>query len=620
MPRWIAIFGLVLSTSAHAHAGRECFTPVIDVPRASLAPTDSLFPLTIGVVDGGTGAPIGARISVRDMSGSNYLPADSAGCLFHFGNGGYFYTHGTSDLSVPGGPLVVTVSRGLQYRAVTDTVYADSASGVTYAMYKWIDMGGRGFYGGDTHAHINHSGGVYTLTPNDAVWMAQAEGLNVANFLDNDYYFTGAIDPVSTSDCLVYFSEENRTGGYGHHGYLNITRLVEPLFGEPGWPLAMDLLDSVRTQPGAVIVATHPYTTGDFFQTDVWPGSGLNRELPLDALRGLVDCYDIAAYSSADFLRFGVDPWYRLLDCGARISPSAGTDASMNRNLDAPLGGYQVFVDMGGSSFTYANWCARLKRGRSFVTNGPMITRFTVGAKLAGDTLQLTAPGSVPVSVTVRSATPFTSLQIVANSAVVRSMAFVVPRTVLDTTFSVPLQSGAWVCARASGPRAAASTVGDSLYVHTGPVYVLVNGTRATSAGAAAYFVDWIDRTTAMLASHPDWVTGDDSLRVYAEFAAARAVYDSLAHPEGVTDVGDDAPPPADAYVTRQDGRVLFAAGAATGRALVYDIRGRVVAEMRREDDTHVSWDGRDANGLRVTHGVYFLRTPDRAARIVWMR
>jgi hypothetical protein len=57
---------------------------------------------------------------------------------------------------------------------------------------------------------------------------------------------------------------------------------------------------------------------------------------------------------------------------------------------------------------------------------------------------------------------------------------------------------------------------------------------------------------------------------------------------------------------------VLEAPGSAPFRAGIFDLRGRVVAELasgpRTPGTQRLLWDGRDARGLRVAAGVYFLR------------
>ena len=75
--------------------------------------------------------------------------------------------------------------------------------------------------------------------------------------------------------------------------------------------------------------------------------------------------------------------WYRLLNCGFRLPAGAGTDAMTNfASLRGPVGMNRVFVHS-GPKLEYRGWLAALKAGRTFVTNGPLVS-FSLGRQGAG--------------------------------------------------------------------------------------------------------------------------------------------------------------------------------------------------------------------------------------------
>ncbi len=84
------------------------------------------------------------------------------------------------------------------------------------------------------------------------------------------------------------------------------------------------------------------------------------------------------------WIRYGLETYYALLNCGFPLKPTAGTASGVH---PVPLGYSRVYVHIEGA-FSVDKWLEGLKRGRSFVTNGPLLD-----AKLNGQ-----YPGSTFVS------------------------------------------------------------------------------------------------------------------------------------------------------------------------------------------------------------------------------
>ena len=107
--------------------------------------------------------------------------------------------------------------------------------------------------------------------------------------------------------------------------------------------------------------------------------------------------------------------WYRLLNCGLKLSACVGTDALLDRSTE-PLGGDRVYVKTAGP-LTMQSWLDGLKSGRSFVTNGPIPT-LEVNGKGPGETCELAEAGKVRVAVTVESYVPFNKIEVIVNGKV----------------------------------------------------------------------------------------------------------------------------------------------------------------------------------------------------------
>ena len=105
-----------------------------------------------------------------------------------------------------------------------------------------------------------------------------------------------------------------------------------------------------------------------------------------------------------------------------------------------------------GSPLGYETWIRGLTAGKSFVTNGPLVS-FKVDGHEPGDTLNLPVgrPTPVHVEADVRSMLPMNTLDIIQNGQVVFSTKAEDPyRVKLDT--KIPVERSGWLAARVTGP------------------------------------------------------------------------------------------------------------------------------------------------------------------------
>ena len=159
----------------------------------------------------------------------------------------------------------------------------------------------------------------------------------------------------------------------------------------------------------------HPMFAGepDPFGKDLAKANAAARELPIDAVLGVVHAVDLMSYNSDKDL--SAELWYRLLNCGLKLSACVGTDALLDRSTD-PLGGDRVYVKTAGP-LTMESWLDGLRNGRSFVTNGPIPT-LEVNGKGPGETCDLAEAGKVRVAVKVESYVPFHKIEVIVNGKV----------------------------------------------------------------------------------------------------------------------------------------------------------------------------------------------------------
>ena len=446
----------------------------------------------------------------------------------------YFYADKSFDVKLPPGRARMVVRGGIE--TIPRTVSLESDADLTIRLEPWIDMAARGWYSGDSHVHL-HTGGPIGVTVEDALVAARAEGVNYVNLcasnnvgddLRDAEFITGKPHPASTARHLLVFGEEMRSMVYGHMQFLGIKRLVEPQYtGFDGTPNPHDFpanqaMAAEAIRQGGVVTYGHPLFAGKPFPfgEDFAKTHGAARELPVDAVLGVVNAVDLMSYNSDETL--SAELWYRLLNCGLKLSACVGTDALLDRSTD-PLGGERVYVKTDGP-LTMEGWLDGLRRGRSFVTNGPIPT-LEVDGKGPGETCALDAPGKVRVSATVESRVPFDKVEVIVNGEVA-AHEDVVATGVRRLNVDVPVGRSGWIALRVRGPDHP-DVFDGPVWAHTSPVYLRVAGHPIASRRDAESFVDWIEQ---MLRSDRNrYANSEDRRRVETLFRKAQEEFRKLA-------------------------------------------------------------------------------------------
>ena len=480
-------------------------------------------------------APAAARVSIVGGDDKPYGPAGAA-IRKTKRDESYFYADGSFDVELPPGRARMTVSGGIETIPQTVTLDAETAAELTVPMRPWIDMAARGWYSGDSHVHL-HTGGPIDVTVADALLAARAEGVNyvnlcVSNNVGDDIrdaeLITGKPHAASTDRHLLVFGEEMRSTIYGHMQFFGINRLVEPQYtGFDETPNRHDFpanyamaADAVRQ--GGVVTYGHPMFAGQPFPFDEDPAkaSGAARELPIDAVLGVVHAVDLMSYNSDEDL--SAELWYRLLNCGLKLSACVGTDALLDRSTE-PLGGDRVYVKTDGP-LTMQSWLDGLKSGRSFVTNGPMPT-LEVNGKGPGETCELAEAGNVRVAVTVESYVPFDKIEVIVNGKVAAhdeiAAGDAAGLRVSRLDVELPIGRSSWVALRVRGPDHPLVFDGPA-WAHTSPVYVKVAGQGIASRQDAEYFVDWIEQMLRVVAARDRFANVEDRRQVETLFRRAQ--------------------------------------------------------------------------------------------------
>jgi hypothetical protein len=181
--------------------------------------------------------------------------------------------------------------------------------------------------------------------------------------------------------------------------------------------------------------------------------------------------------------RWAHDVYFRLLECGLRIPPSAGSGSGVAPN---PVGYNRVYVHL-SSAFRYEDWWKSFRAGQVIVTNGPLM-RPTANGELPGHvfTAEEGDELELEIGLTLSTCDPISYLEVVQNGEIKQSIRFVdyakngrLPKVLFK-------QSGWFLL------RAVCDVSSTYRFAMTGPYYVEFGNHRRISKAAAKFFLDWV--------------------------------------------------------------------------------------------------------------------------------
>jgi hypothetical protein len=493
--------------------------------------------LRIDIRDDATGERCPARIYVRDAEGGAW-PHGAAVRRDEHGNA-WFHAEGSCDL-ITSGTAHVRVVRGIEYAPWDASIDVRQDADVTLdaRLRRASHMARSGWYSGDVHVHL-HYGGEYLLTPEDASLAQRAEDVNFLNMMvanqnsgwvHDRELFEGAAHALSDGAYQLQWGEEYRNNFYGHMCMFGIDELVPPIYSGfrpsehphdvPSNAAAARHCHAV----GGTLSYAHPlFESGDLDRVfeKVWTVEC--KELPVDAALGLIDAIDVMSYPGLDLEVARL--WYRFLNCAIRLAATAGTDTFMNvadsGEFSNPPAGNRAYARLEGG-FSVASWCDAVRAGRTFVTNGPLLS-LTVERAGPGETVRAQAGGAVRIAGRAESVVAMRHLEVVVNGEIVATAGASDGGRNAIIEHDVVVEHDGWVALRAVGPEDPLA-LGGPVFAHTSAIYVDA-GVPWVNVDDAAYLADWIERLIAMAMAkgqYPDDATRD---AVIAEFLEGQRYY-----------------------------------------------------------------------------------------------
>ncbi|MDE2666669.1 MAG: CehA/McbA family metallohydrolase [Acidobacteriota bacterium] len=418
-----------------------------------------------------------------------------------------------SEVTLPQKPLRLEAFSGLETEMATlevDLSQRNDAS-LTLSLNSFSHIKDKKWFGGNTHLHL------FRLAPEEAdrylSTIPAADRLDVlfTSYLirpseDADYitnrYPVGDLTQFHSTGVLVNQGEEHRhnltpwSGGYGHVMLLNIRKLIQPVSIGPGITGAGT--DGIPLQEGIDEAHRQGGTT-------IWCHNDLGLERVVNFVLGKVDAQNIFdGLSLEDYPQFE-DTFYHYLNAGLRVPFSTGTDWFL---FDLARAYTRVAEPLG-----IASWLEALKRGRSFITNGPLF-HFLVEDQGIGDTLSLKSPGEVGVEGRVSGRIDFDHLELIHNGRVVDR----IPSRATGEHFSAELkktfavEEPGWLALRVSGQ--ADSEYGLPIFGHTSAIYLEVDGKSIRQPAAVVHLRREIQAARTTVAEEALFATPEERKRV----------------------------------------------------------------------------------------------------------
>jgi len=192
--------------------------------------------------------------------------------------------------------------------------------------------------------------------------------------------------------------------------------------------------------------------------------------------------------------------YYHALNSGLRIPPSAGSASGV---LPNPVGYNRVYVHLDGP-LTYENWWEGLRRGQSFVSNGPLL-RCRANGELPGHVFTNTPGESVRIRLHAKLDTqdPVPFFEVIKDGQVEKRVAWADWKKTGDLG-TISFQRSGWFLIRAI-----AEVKETFRFASSAPFYVEMGPPRI-SRTSSQFFLDWarerIDRVKVSDARQRDEV------------------------------------------------------------------------------------------------------------------
>ncbi len=452
------------------------------------------------VNDSRTEKPTPVRLRIAGPNGQFFAPMgrcadfplgrnEAVGGHVYLAGKKYVYVDGSCEVALPTGiPLEIEISKGPLHKTVRENFMlgpGQMSLRFTIECLKTI-----GLLCSDSRCHF--------LTPHMALLEAACEDVDIVHLLavehdhrseDGHRYrtipniaaFSGQELLLAHNGRAVAVNTFNTHPALGRLALLNCHRPVFPLsFGGDStddWSLT-DWCNQCHRKNGLVVWC-------DAYRSE----SGLpGGEALVAAILGQVDALEFDARERSRPL---LPVWYRLLNAGFRLPIVGGSGKDSNR---IALGSMRTYVDTAGEPRNMAAWAEGVRRGRTLVTNGPLL-ELKVNGKTPGAVIDWKPGQTLAIEGAVGSSPSGLTFEIVVNGRVLTDV-----NNPESGELERALAGGGWIAARCRGSTSELDQ-SSPIFAHTSPVYITVDGKTSHADRAAIQSLradveqvrDWIE-------------------------------------------------------------------------------------------------------------------------------
>jgi len=476
--------------------------------------------LAIAVKDEKSGAPLAARMELRDARGRPVRNRPKGAVAV----GDSIYLPGELTLELRRGDYAFLIEAGPEYhtRRGQFTIDRNSEGAQEITLRRIVDMRGEGWWAGDLDVEAPLS---------DLPLMMKARGIDLApaativNVGGRCRKVQQRKRPAEApGDASLFFGPwaavDRRRGG----GLLLLAVDDAPLPDVCRWKNddpALPLLDAAE-RSGACVTAVSPRA----WDLPVWIAAG-----KLDAIQ-LIDRftqpdaaarddgerpYDTSRYpGKAGVGRASEAIYHHLLNCGLRVPPAAGSGLAAGGSgriaAAPPLGANRVYVQC-GETCSRQSWFSGLRDGQVLVTNGPLL-RTRVEGHPPGHVFDL-ATGDrhefhIALDLAFYEQTNVEYLEIVKDGKAVHQIRLDELAGNAGRLPPVAFDRSGWFLVRAV-------TENTDLYQYatTGPYYVQVGDQRCISRASVHFFLNWLEEAADHFATNSDARQAIDNARPF---------------------------------------------------------------------------------------------------------
>lgn len=360
------------------------------------------------------------------------------------------------EMALPAGEWEIHVWRGLETAPIKQTIPVEQNqwTRTTLVSKRWTDMGKKGWYAGDDHVHcqvMSHADAEQLMAWTKAADLAVCNVLEMGDEVRN-WYLQRGFGPefrVNSGNHWIVPGQEDPRSILGHAIGLNLKTRVRHTERYLNHRL---VAEEIREQ-GALYGHTHVGAKALFVE----------RQMALYTPFGIVD------FNSVMQAALNTDLMYLYLNLGYPMTASAGTDTPYG----GTVGAVRIYAYSGANkNFIPDDWFDAVKRGRTFVTTGPMI-EFTADGAMPGDTVKLEnnqpVRARIAASGLVGKSSP-KQVRLIFNGRVIKELSPQAAQQEVILEHELIAEYGGWLAAYVQGE--------DGSEAHTTPIYLQRAGFR----------------------------------------------------------------------------------------------------------------------------------------------